>query len=112
LREAAVSPGQIEAHFELMAQNLQLSLMVAAGLTFGLATFWRSAFLRSLLVGVLALSALTIYLNGWPYFQVFFGDAARFPARVALPAAVLLAAGLIGTGLQALWRRVWGQPSR
>ena len=99
----------LEAHVELMARNLQLSLMLAAVLTLGVAAFWRSAFVPALLLGIGALSALTIYLNGWPYFRIyFFSDASRVLARAWLPVAILLAAALIGLGLRALWRLLRG----
>lgn len=98
-----------DAHFELMARNLQLSLMIAAVLTLAVATFRKSAFAPSLLLGIGAMSALTIYLNGWSYFRIFFfSDASRFLMRAWLPAAVLLAAALIGVGLRAAWRLLRG----
>lgn len=102
-----MTPAEIDAHFELMRVNLHSSLIVAATVTLIWAAIWEAKFLQALLLGGAILSITVIYLNGWPYFRVFFfQDALRFTIRVGVVCDALIAAALAGLGLRRLLRLV------
>ena len=99
------------AHFEMMASNLQFGLLLAAALTLAAAALPKVGFSRALLIGVAALALVTIYLNGWPYFRIFFfSHALRNPMSLGVPVAALVGAGALGTGLRWLGQRLFRRP--
>lgn len=53
---------QIQAHFSLMAQNFQFSLMIAAAITLVVAVLGKP--IHALALGIATMSAITIYMNG------------------------------------------------
>lgn len=106
-----MTPAEINAHFDLLRDNLQMSLLIGAALALASAALLNSGFTRSFLIGIAAFAAITIYLNGWPYFQVFFfSSLAALPARAALPLAVLAAGTAAGCALRWLWNRLRRSP--